>query len=226
MKVPLLRTKSNPEPESVAPSAGTAPDPRAADQRTADQRAAKGRPTPKRRDSEVRQGPVAPAPKTRREALARQRTLAKTAQSSPRGGGATALTAAERRQRLQAGDPAYLPRRDAGPLRALARDYVDSHRMFSNLLLLLFPISLLTVLARPLGSHAIGALNFVVVALLLVVFAEWVFTGRRVLAIAKERGIDPGRDGALQIGAYAGMRAYLPRRWRLPRARVGRGAKI
>lgn len=98
--------------------------------------------------------------------------------------------------------------------------------MFSNLLLLLFPISLLTVLARPLGSHAIGALNFVVVALLLVVFAEWVFTGRRVLAIARARGIDPGRDGALQIGAYAGMRAYLPRRWRLPRARVTRGAKI
>lgn len=166
---------------------------------------------------------MAPAPKTRREALARQRTIAKTA---PRAGSSSTLTAAERRQRLLAGDPAFLPRRDAGPLRALARDYVDSHRMFSNLLLVLFPISLLTVLARPLGRHAISALNFVVVGLLLLVFAEWVFTGRRVLSMARERNIDPGRDGALQIGAYAGMRAYLPRRWRLPRARVHIGDQI
>jgi hypothetical protein len=155
--------------------------------------------------------------------MARQRALAK---SAPRAGTPASLTAAQRRQRMLAGDPAFLPKRDAGPLRALTRDYVDSRRMFSNALLILFPVSLLTVLARPLGGAAVNLLNFVVIGLLVIVFIEWMFTGRRVLAMARDRGIDPGREGALQIGAYAGMRAYLPRRWRLPRAQVKIGDSI
>ena len=35
-----------------------------------------------------------------------------------------------------------LPKRDKGPVRKLARDWVDTHFMFSNYLLLVFPLLL------------------------------------------------------------------------------------
>ena len=181
----------------------------------------KGRPTPKRRDSGPRRGPVTPAPKTRREAMARQREQAKLAKSAPRGGRATTtLGPQERRARQLAGDPAYLARRDQGPMRAFTRDYVDSRRMFSNFLLLLFPIAILS---------EVPALRFLItveITLVLLVLLEGVFTGRRLMAMGRERGIEPGRDKATGIGVYAIMRSYFPRRWRIPRPRVAMGEKI
>lgn len=177
----------------------------------------KGRPTPKRRDSGPRRGPVTPAPKTRREAMARQREQTKLARTTPRGGRA-ALGPQERRARQLAGDPAHLARRDQGPLRAFTRDYVDSRRLFSNYLLLLFPVALL--------SEFVKLFVAVEITLVLLVLLEGVFTGRRIMAMARERGIEPGRDKATSIGVYAIMRSYFPRRWRIPRARVAIGDKI
>lgn len=141
--------------------------------------------------------------------------------ANPKGGSATALTAAQRRQRMLSGDDAYLPRRDAGPVRALARDYVDSHRMLSNILLILFPLSF-----APLLVKSLHLLNVVVIVMLVAVITEWMVTGRRLIALARARGLETGRDNAMSIGAYAGMRAYLPRKWRVPRARVGPGGQI
>ena len=179
---------------------------------------AKGRPTPKRRDSGPRRGPASPAPKTRREAMARQRTQAKTARANPSTGRPATLGAQERRARQLAGDPAYLARRDQGPLRAFARDYVDSRRMFSNYLLLLFPVAIL--------SQFVKFFITVEITLVLLVLLEGIFTGRRIMAMARDRGIDLGRDKATGIGIYAIMRAYFPRRWRIPRARVAIGQKL
>src|SRR4051794_7916962 len=69
----------------------------------------KGRPTPKRRDSQGRRGPLN-APKTRKEAYARQKQLAK---SQPKAKvTAKPRTVAEQRAALRAGDPTALPRRD------------------------------------------------------------------------------------------------------------------
>jgi hypothetical protein len=178
----------------------------------------KGRPTPKRRDSGPRRGPVSPAPKTRREAMARQREQAKLAKTAPRGGRTSTLGPQERRARQLAGDPAFLARRDQGPMRAFTRDYVDSRRMFSNYLLLLFPIAILSQLKSFFVT--------VEIALVLLVLLEGVFTGRRVMAMGRERGIERGRDKATSIGLYAIMRSYFPRRWRIPRPRVAIGDKI
>lgn len=178
----------------------------------------KGRPTPKRRDSGPRRGPVTPAPKTRREAMARQREQAKLAKSAPKGGRPTTLGPQERRARQLAGDPAYLARRDQGPMRAFTRDYVDSRRMFSNYLLLLFPIAIL--------SQVVRFFVTVEITLVLLVLLEGVFTGRRVMAMGRARGIEQGRDKATGIGVYAIMRSYFPRRWRIPRPRVAIGEKI
>ena len=147
--------------------------------------------------------------------MARQREQAKLARTAPR---ATTLGPTERRARQLAGDPAYLARRDQGPLRTFTRDYVDSRRMFSNYLLLLFPVAIL--------SEFVKFFVTVEITLVLLVLLEGVVTGRRVMAMARARGIEPGRDKATSIGVYAIMRSYLPRRWRIPRARVALGAQL
>jgi hypothetical protein len=176
--------------------------------------ARKGRPTPKRRDSQGKRGPVS-APRTRKEAYARQKQLAKDQKAARVS--AKPRTVAEQRAALKRGDVGALPRRDQGQTKKLARDYVDSHRMMSNYLLLLFPVMIVGVVV------AVAQL-FVLVAFI-ALLVEWYITGRRVRALALER-FGESQGGNLSIGFYAGSRAYLPRKWRLPAPRVERGDPI
>lgn len=197
----LLRRKNAATPESAAepiaePAGGSA--------------TKKGRPTPKRRTNSA---PPPPAPKSRKEALAWQKQHGARAKV----GGQQKMTNAEYREALRRGDPSVLPRRDAGPVRALARDYVDSRRMLSNYLLVLFPLLLL-------GSQ-IRALSVLTPLLLVVFAAEFVFTGSRIRKLAAARGLQT-QETAVGLGFYAGSRAYLPRRWRQPRPRVAIGDQI
>lgn len=170
-----------------------------------DRAAGKGRPTPKRRDVVGQRGPVT-APKTRKEAYARQKAQAKAAKAAARKP-QSQLTVAERRALLKAGDPSVLPRRDQGQTRKLARDYVDSHRMASNYLLVLFPLILV--------GYLLPILQIVVLLLFLLLIVEWMVVGRRIRQLAIER-FGKAEGGAASIGFYAGSRAYLPRRFRLP----------
>jgi hypothetical protein len=174
----------------------------------------KGRPTPKRRDSQGKRGPVS-APQTRKEAYARQKQLSKQQKSTR--SAAKPRTVAEQRAALRRGDPSALPRRDQGTTRKLARDYVDSHRMLSNYLLLLFPLMI--------AGIAVPQLQLVVLAVFLGLLVEWYLIGRRIRALALER-FGEAQGGNLTIGFYAGSRAYLPRRWRLPAPQVERGDPI
>lgn len=176
----------------------------------------KGRPTPKRRDSAVQRGPVS-APKTRKEAYARQKQVAKAAKGARRSTGAVPMSAVQRREALRAGDPAFLPKRDQGPTRKLARDYVDSHRMFSNFLLLLFPLMIV--------SYLVPGVQFAVIFVFLALIVEWYLTGRRIRALAIAR-TGSAQGSAMSIGFYSGSRAYLPRRWRLPAPQKNLGDKI
>jgi hypothetical protein len=176
--------------------------------------ARKGRPTPKRRESQGRRGPVS-APKTRKEAYARQKQLARE-QKAVRST-AKPRTVAEQRAALKRGDLTALPRRDQGTTRKLARDYVDSKRMVSNYLLLLFPIMI--------AGLAVPQLQLVVLVIFLGLLVEWYFVGKRIRAMAVERHGE-AQGGNMTIGFYAGSRAYLPRRWRLPSPQVQRGDPI
>ena len=174
----------------------------------------KGRPTPKRRDSQGRRGPVS-APRTRKEAYARQKQLAKTDRKATTS--AKPRTVAEQRAALRAGDPSALPRRDQGKTRKLARDYVDSKRMVSNYLLWLFPIMIVGIV--------IPTMQLIVLFVFLVLLVEWYVVGKRIRALATER-FGEAQGGNMSIGFYAGSRAYLPRRWRLPGPQVQRGDPI
>jgi hypothetical protein len=172
----------------------------------------KGRPTPKRRDAQGRRGPVT-APKTRKEAYARQKQLTRE-QRTTRKTTAKPRSVAEQRAALKRGDPDALPRRDQGPTRKLARDYVDSKRMLSNYLLFLFPLMI--------ASYVLPAASLIVIVIFLALMAEWFLVGRRIRAMAIDR-FGSAQGSALGVGFYAGSRAYLPRRWRLPAPQVARG---
>jgi hypothetical protein len=174
----------------------------------------KGRPTPKRRDSQGRRGPVS-APRTRKEAYARQKQLTREQRSARTAG--KPRTVAEQRAALRRGDPSALPRRDQGQTRKLARDYVDSRRMLSNYLLFLFPIMIVGLV--------VPALQIIVLVVFLALLVEWYIVGKRIRAMALER-FGEAQGGNMTIGFYAGSRAYLPRRWRLPGPQVERGDPI
>ncbi|MCW2523472.1 MAG: rane protein [Frankiales bacterium] len=170
----------------------------------------KGRPTPKRRRAAA---PPPPAPKTRKEAMAWQKQQGARAKVA----GQKKMSTAEYREAMKAGDPRVLPRRDAGPMRALARDYVDSRRMASNFLLLLLPLLLVGYLIKPLQLVTLG--------LFVLLLIEWMITGTRLRKLAQERGLET-KESAVSLGFYAGSRAYFPRSWRRPVPRVNLGDKI
>jgi hypothetical protein len=208
--VRLLRRGSAAEPEQTAEPQ---PDPATASVGSA----GKGRPTPKRRDVVGQRGPVQP-PRTRKEAYARQKQLSKEARTAQRTSG-TRLTPQQRRALLRAGDPSVLPRRDQGATRKLARDYVDSHRMASNYLLIVFPLLIVSYSLRS------PVLQLIALVALLCFIVEWYLTGRRIRRLAMERW-GKADGAALSVGFYAGSRAYMPRRWRLPAPQVELGDDI
>ncbi len=167
----------------------------------------KGRPTPKRRTVRA---PVAKAPTTRKEAVAWQKQHA----SKPVAG-QKKLSPTEYRAAIRTGE--VLPRRDQGPVRALARDYVDSRRMASNYLLLLFPLLLV--------GYFIPYVQIVVLLLFFALLAEWIFSGAKVKRLAADRGIT-SRETSVGLGFYMGSRAYFKRSWRRPLPAVALGDEI
>lgn len=173
----------------------------------------KGRPTPKRRDTVGVRGPVT-APKTRKEAYARQKQLAKQSRTTRSG---PPQTTAERRAALRTGQ--VLSRRDQGETRALARDYVDSRRfLLSNYLFVVLAMMLLAMVG-------LWILQLAAFALFLGCLVEWYVIGSKIRKLAIDRN-GRAEGGAMSIGFYAGSRAYLPRRWRIPAPRVDKGDAI
>jgi hypothetical protein len=118
---------------------------------------------------------------------------------------------------MRSGDPALLPRRDQGPTRKLARDYVDSRIMLSNYLLVIFVLLIL-------GSF-VPVLATVAPLAILVIIVDCYVAGRRIRSLSIER-FGKADGGTMGIGYYAISRAFLPRRWRLPPPQVQRGDAI
>jgi hypothetical protein len=172
--------------------------------------AGKGRPTPKRSEKQRRRGgPVAPPPQTRKEAAQRQREQAKQARARVRAGAV-------------AGDERFLPKRDAGPVRRLVRDVVDSRR---NAGVLLLPIALLLVLAQISGVATVIEVALVawLGGLLLVLLDVLVlaFTVR-----SKVRARFPDERKVTGHVGYALLRSTVFRRWRMPAPAVSPGARV
>ncbi|MDL4819849.1 DUF3043 domain-containing protein [Actinomadura opuntiae] len=167
----------------------------------------KGRPTPKRSEAEKRRRQPITAPSTRKEAYKKVRERQATERERARAG-------------MARGDDKYLLKRDKGPVRRLARNYVDSRRTVgSYLMYAMFAIVLLSLLPIPAAKLLV---LFAPPLLLVVVFGEGLLLSRGIKKLATERHPDEDTRG---VGLYAAMRAMQIRRLRMPAPQVKVGEK-
>jgi hypothetical protein len=187
----------------------------------------KGRPTPKRDAARrhTRKGPVAPAPMTAAEARARRKSLAGPKLSrEERKAERTASRArmSDRRERMMAGDEAYLLPRDQGPVRRYVRDVVDSRR---NVLGLFMP----STLALLFIMFGVPQLQLYVSPAMLVLMAimsiDGLILGRKVNKLVDAK-FPSNTESRWKLGLYAASRASQMRRMRTPRPQVERGRSV
>ena len=184
----------------------------------------KGRPTPKRSEKAKKRGPVAPAPTTSAEARQRRKEARKTMTKEERKADKVKRRAVmtTQRERMMSGEEAYLMPRDKGPVRAYARDIVDSRR---NLLGLFLPLSLIVIflmLSTP--KLAVYSPPFTLL-LMLAMLVDGFLLARKVNKAVDEKFPDSGESHS-KLGLYAISRATQLRRSRVPRPRVERGATV
>jgi Protein of unknown function (DUF3043) len=217
----LGRKKDNQDADSVASE----------DAQTGQERigttAPKGKPTPKRSEASRKRGPVAPAPMTTAEARRRRKEvgapkLTRDERKSER------LTRradmSERREKMMAGEDAYLLPRDKGPVRRFVRDIVDSRR---NVLGLFMPSALgliFVMLAVP-SLTVQRLLSPAMLVLVLIMVIDGFIVGRKANKLVNEKFPDNTESG-WKLGFYAASRASQLRRMRAPRPQVDRGDKV
>ncbi|SOX54719.1 DUF3043 domain-containing protein, partial [Mycobacterium ahvazicum] len=187
----------------------------------------KGRPTPKREAARrsAKKGPVAPAPKTAAEARARRKSLAgpklsREERKAERTAGRARMT--DRRERMMAGDEAYLLPRDQGPIRRYVRDVVDARR---NLLGLFMPATLgllFVMFGAPQLQLYISPAMLVITAIMAI---DGLILGRKVSRLVDEK-FPSNTESRWKLGIYAAGRASQMRRMRAPRPQVKRGSRV
>jgi hypothetical protein len=188
--------------------------------------APKGRPTPKRSEAARKRGPVAPAPLTAAEARKRRKEMRSKLTREERKADKLARRAemAERREKMMAGDDAYLLPRDKGPVRRYVRDIVDARR---NVLGLFMPAALVLIFVM-LSVPSLAVQQAISPAMLILVFImviDGFILGRKVNRMVDAKFPDNTETG-WKLGFYAASRASQLRRMRAPRPQVERGAKI
>ena len=175
---------------------------------------AKGRPTPKRSEAE----------RGRRQGI----TGSRGGSGARGGGGGGSGTPEERRaerirkqQAMRRGEDWALLPRDRGPVKALARDYVDSRRHIGEyLFIILIVVIVLTFIHAPIIQTYS---TLIALILIIVIGLETTFQTRAIRRLAGERL--PGK-GTRGLGFYVAMRTINPRRLRNPAPRVQRGQEI
>lgn len=168
----------------------------------------KGRPTPKRRDAQGRRQPMR-APKDRKQAYRQVKQRQQAERRRARAG-------------LAAGDERYMPARDKGPVRKLARDYVDSRRGVGQYFLFLSLI-IIALTAIPLRPVQIVTYNVLFPLLLVALMLDAVRISRGVKRLAAERYPQESTRG---LSFYAITRGLQIRRLRIPGPAVKAGDRI
>ena len=180
--------------------------------------AAKGRPTPKRSAAEANRyrtitgsttsgrGPAKPAD-PRRKLTPDEKTKARSDRD-------------RQLRAMRAGEEWALGPRDRGPMKKLARDYVDSHRRPMEFYMYALIVLIIALFA---GKSHTGLANYMQLFLLViiaVIVVDAFFLRRSVLKAAAQRLPSESTRG---IGFYAIMRALQIRRFRTPAPRLKPG---
>ncbi|OSC41815.1 DUF3043 domain-containing protein [Mycobacterium decipiens] len=187
----------------------------------------KGRPTPKRSQARrhTKKGPIAPAPMTAAEARARRKSLAGPKRSRAERRADKAASRArmtERRERMMAGEEAYLLPRDQGPVRHYVRDVVDSRR---NLLGLFMPSALALLFVMFAVPQVQFYLSPAMLALMALMAIDGIILGRKVGRLVDAK-FPSHTESRWKLGLYAAGRASQLRRMRAPRPQVERGSNV
>jgi hypothetical protein len=180
--------------------------------------AGKGRPTPKR--SEAERGRYQPITGSRPGS----RPGSRSGPAAPRTPEDKERARADRTRRYEAmkqGESWALNPKDRGPVRALARDYVDSKRRVSE-----YYMYILLVLVVALFFRSKAAQEFISPLILLLVFI--IVVDAQLIRRALNRLVAERLPGQSTRGltVYAVMRALQIRRFRIPVPRVHPGDKI
>jgi hypothetical protein len=169
----------------------------------------KGRPTPKRSQAEKQHrqpfggqagGRASAAPRTKEQ------------------GRADRMTRAEAARR---GEDWALPRKDQGPVKALARDVVDSRRGVSEYYLYGIVVLIAALFIPTLRKNLV--VDYVILAILLVIVVEGIFVSNKVIRLATERY--PGQS-TRSVRVYTALRGTQIRKMRVPAPRVSPKDKI
>jgi hypothetical protein len=121
---------------------------------------------------------------------------------------------------MKRGEEWALNPRDRGPVKAIARDYVDSRRRPSEYYMYVLLLLMVMVFTR---TRAVQALVYpLVVTLFVVLVLEGLLIRRSVRRLAAERYPAESTRG---LTMYSAMRALQIRKLRVPAPRVGPGVK-
>jgi Protein of unknown function (DUF3043) len=168
----------------------------------------KGVPTPKRSEAESSRRQPYQAPADRKAASQDARTRNR-------------LDRQRKAAAMQRGEEWALPAKDKGPVRALARDYVDARRGLGEYFMIL--VFLLVVLLVIPSATAKTVSDIVAIVVLVVLAAEAWWVGKRVERLARERF--PGQS-TRGVKVYAAQRGITIRRMRVPKPVVNRGDEV
>ena len=168
----------------------------------------KGRPTPKRSEAERRRRQPYSAPADRKAATQQSRDRDRAARS-------------RKTEAMRRGESWALPRKDQGPVRALARDYVDSRRSISEYYM--FGVLVLVVLLFIPALRKSAVIDYAVLVILAVIVIESILVSGRVIKLAQQRF--PG-ESTRGLRMYVAVRNTQFRRLRMPTPRVKPGAKV
>jgi hypothetical protein len=176
------------------------------------QPAGKGRPTPTRREAEQARKQRVKPPLTRREALRKERELAR----SERG-----RTRQATRHAMATGDESGFLGRDKGPVRKFLRDYVDSRRTVAEFFL---PIILLVLVTSFINSEQVRLFSTLLwVGSMLLVIVDLTVLGFRIKREVRKRFPDDTSRGHV---LYAIARSTQIRKLRLPKPTVKPGTPV
>jgi hypothetical protein len=166
----------------------------------------KGRPTPKRKEAESARKQGISVPKDPKAARRAARDRDREARAKSRAG-------------LMAGDPAYFPRRDAGPVKAQVRDYVDRRRTVGEFFVpFAFVVLLLGLVNNPTVQTTVV---YVWTSVLLLVVLDTILVGILLgRSLRKDYPEKSDRKGAVSYGV---LRALQLRRFRIPPPRIKAG---
>jgi hypothetical protein len=173
---------------------------------TANSELGKGRPTPKRKEAESARKQGITVPKDPKAARRAARERDREARAKSRAG-------------LMAGDPAYFPRRDAGPVKAQVRDYIDRRRTVGEFFV---PFAFVVLLMGLVNNPTVQAtVVYVWTSVLLLVVLDTILVGILLgRSLRKDYPEKSDRKGAVSYGV---LRALQLRRFRIPPPRIKAG---